>query len=153
MELTLSRRGLILVLSSPSGAGKSTIARALLERDPHITMSVSCTTRPPRLGEMGGRDYHFIGIDLFLEMAEGGQFLEHARVFDNFYGTPRGPVGDALASGRDVLLDMDWQGTLQLRMNMRADLVTVFVLPPSMEELEHRLRTRAQDSNEVVAKR
>ncbi|MDO8607272.1 MAG: guanylate kinase [Phaeospirillum sp.] len=149
MELTLPRQGLMLALSSPSGAGKSTIARALLERDPHITMSVSCTTRPPRLGEMDGRDYHFIGIDLFLEMMEGGQFLEHARVFDNFYGTPRGPVGDTLASGRDVLLDIDWQGTQQLCLNVRADLVTVFILPPSMEELEQRLRTRAQDGDEM----
>lgn len=149
----VARRGLMLVLSSPSGAGKSTIARALLERDDHIAMSVSCTTRPPRPGEVDGKDYHFVTVEKFQAMVEAGEFLEHARVFDNFYGTPRAPVEDALASGRDVLFDIDWQGTQQLGQNARADLVTVFILPPSVEELERRLRTRAQDSDEVVKKR
>ncbi|MBX9633890.1 MAG: guanylate kinase, partial [Magnetospirillum sp.] len=150
---TIARRGLMLVLSSPSGAGKSTIARALLEQDAHIAMSVSCTTRQPRPGEVDGKDYHFVTVEKFQQMVEAGQFLEHARVFDNYYGTPRGPVEDALASGRDVLFDIDWQGTQQLGQNARADLVTVFILPPSVEELERRLHTRAQDSAEVVAKR
>ena len=150
---TVARRGLMLVLSSPSGAGKSTIARALLERDPHIAMSVSCTTRPPRPGEVDGKDYHFVSVETFQRMVEGGQFLEHARVFDNYYGTPRAPVEDALASGRDVLFDIDWQGTQQLGDNARDDLGTVFILPPSVEELERRLRGRAQDSEEVVKKR
>ena len=150
---TVARRGLMLVLSSPSGAGKSTIARALLERDPHIALSVSCTTRPPRPGEVDGKDYHFVSVEKFQQMVEAGQFLEHARVFDNFYGTPRTPVEDALAGGRDVLFDIDWQGTQQLGQNARADLVTVFILPPSVEELERRLRGRAQDPEEVVQKR
>ena len=150
---TVARRGLMLVLSSPSGAGKSTIARALLERDPDIAMSVSCTTRPPRPGEVDGKDYHFVSVEKFQLMVESDQFLEHARVFDNYYGTPRDPVEDALASGRDVLFDIDWQGTQQLGQNARADLVTVFILPPSVEELERRLRTRAQDTAEVVKKR
>jgi guanylate kinase len=150
---TVARRGLMLVLSSPSGAGKSTIARALLERDAHIAMSVSCTTRSPRPGEVDGKDYHFVTVEKFQQMVAAGQFLEHAKVFDNYYGTPKGPVEDALASGRDVLFDIDWQGTQQLGQNARADLVTVFILPPSLEELERRLHTRAQDSAEVVKKR
>ncbi|HTH16043.1 MAG TPA: guanylate kinase [Magnetospirillum sp.] len=150
---TVARRGLMLVLSSPSGAGKSTIARALLERDADIAMSVSCTTRPPRPGEVDGKDYHFVTVEAFERMVAKGQFLEHARVFDNFYGTPRQPVEEALASGRDVLFDIDWQGTQQLGDNARDDLVTVFILPPSVEELERRLRGRAQDSEEVVKKR
>lgn len=150
---TIARRGLMLVLSSPSGAGKSTIARALLQRDAHIAMSVSCTTRSPRPGEVDGTDYHFVTVEKFQQMVEDNQFLEHARVFDNYYGTPRAPVEDALASGRDVLFDIDWQGTQQLGQNARADLVTVFILPPSLAELERRLHTRAQDSAEVVAKR
>jgi guanylate kinase len=150
---TVARRGLMLVLSSPSGAGKSTIARALLQQDPYIAMSVSCTTRPPRPGEVDGKDYHFVSTETFQSMVQAGQFLEHARVFDNYYGTPRQPVEDALASGRDVLFDIDWQGTQQLGDNARDDLVTVFILPPSLEELERRLRTRAQDTDEVVKKR
>ena len=150
---TVARRGLMLVLSSPSGAGKSTIARALLEHDTDIALSVSCTTRPPRPGEVDGKDYHFVGVETFQKMVADGQFLEHAKVFDNYYGTPRQPVEDALASGRDVLFDIDWQGTQQLGQNARADLVTVFILPPSVEELERRLRGRAQDPEEVVKKR
>ncbi|CAA7614242.1 guanylate kinase [Magnetospirillum sp. UT-4] len=150
---TVPRRGVMLVLSSPSGAGKSTIAKALLARDPDISMSVSCTTRPPRPGEVDGKDYHFIDVERFQAMVAAGEFLEHARVFDNFYGTPRGAVEAALGSGRDVLFDIDWQGTQQLGQNARADLVTVFILPPSLAELERRLRTRAQDTDEVVKKR
>ena len=150
---TVARRGLMLVLSSPSGAGKSTIARALLEHDTDIALSVSCTTRPPRPGEVDGKDYHFVSVETFQKMVADGQFLEHAKVFDNYYGTPRQPVENALASGRDVLFDIDWQGTQQLGQNARADLVTVFILPPSVEELERRLRGRAQDPEEVVKKR
>jgi len=150
---TVSRRGLMLVMSSPSGAGKTTISRALLERDSAIGMSVSATTRAPRPGEVDGKDYHFVTVDKFHEMVEKREFLEHARVFDNFYGTPRGPVDEILRSGRDVLFDIDWQGTQQMAQNARADLVSVFVLPPSVAELERRLRGRAQDSDEVVRKR
>ncbi|MBI5163144.1 MAG: guanylate kinase [Magnetospirillum sp.] len=150
---TVHRRGLMLVLSSPSGAGKTTIARQLLERDSAIAMSVSATTRSPRPGEVDGRDYHFISVERYHRMVADKEFLEHARVFDNFYGTPRGPVEAALAGGKDVLFDIDWQGTQQLAENARHDLVSVFVLPPSVAELERRLRGRAQDSAEVVAKR
>lgn len=149
----VQRRGLMLVLSSPSGAGKTTISRLLLERDPNIVMSVSATTRAPRPGEIDGRDYHFVGVERFRTMEAAGEFLEHARVFDNFYGTPRHAVEDALTGGKDVLFDIDWQGTQQLAHNARADLVSVFILPPSVGELERRLTTRAQDSTEVVAKR
>jgi guanylate kinase len=150
---TLRRRGLMLVLSSPSGAGKSSISRAVLERDRGIVMSVSFTTRPPRPGEVDGRDYHFVPRARFDEVAAQGGMLEHARVFDHHYGTPRAPVEAALASGRDVLFDIDWQGTQQLAHNARTDLASVFVLPPSMEELERRLHTRAQDSEAVVRRR
>ena len=150
---TVCRRGLMLVMSSPSGAGKTTISRALLERDSGISMSVSATTRPPRPGEIDGKDYHFMAVERFHAMVEQREFLEHARVFDNFYGTPRGPVDAILRRGSDVLFDIDWQGTQQLAQNARADLVSVFVLPPSVAELEQRLRGRGQDSAEVVAKR
>ncbi len=149
----IRRRGLMLVLSSPSGAGKSTIARAILERDPALTMSVSATTRPPRPGEVDGKDYIFIALATFEHMVADGQLLEHATVFDNRYGTPREPVEAALVGGRDVLFDVDWQGTQQLKQNARADLVSIFILPPSQEELERRLHTRAQDSDEVVRRR
>ena len=149
----ISRRGLMLILSSPSGAGKSTLSRALLKNDSGIAMSVSATTRPMRPGEVEGEDYIFMDQEKFDAMAEGGEFLEHATVFENSYGTPKGPVEAALNEGRDVLFDVDWQGTQQLARNAGKDLVSVFILPPSVEELERRLHTRAQDSDEVVGKR
>lgn len=149
----IHRRGLMLVLSSPSGAGKTTIARGLLERDPGITMSVSVTTRAMRPGEVEGLDYYFIDQQRFDRMAETGDLLEHARVFGNCYGTPRVAVEEALGAGRDVLFAIDWQGAQQLAQNARDDLVSVFVLPPSVSELERRLRGRGQDSEEVIANR
>ena len=149
----ISRRGLMLVLSSPSGAGKSTISRALLERDADITMSVSMTTRPMRPGEVEGKDYIFADQKTFDAMVEAGGFLEHATVFENSYGTPKAPVEKTLSEGRDVLFDVDWQGTQELERNARDDLVSIFILPPSVEELERRLHARAQDSDEVVQKR
>jgi guanylate kinase len=149
----IARRGLMLVLSSPSGAGKTTISRALLSRDDRLSMSVSVTTRPRRPGEVDGRDYIFIDADAFALLVAGGELLEHATVFGNSYGSPRGPVEATLTAGCDVLFDVDWQGTQQLRQNARADLVSVFILPPSGAELERRLRTRAQDSEEVVRRR
>ena len=147
------RRGLMLVLSSPSGAGKTTIAGELLERDPNLTMSVSVTTRAPRPGEEDGVDYLFVSERAFREMEEQDRLLEHAQVFGNSYGTPREPVEEALAAGRDVLFDVDWQGTQQLSDNARDDLVSIFILPPSYSELEDRLRRRAQDSEDVVRRR
>ncbi len=152
-ELRVARRGLMLVLSSPSGAGKTTLSRLLLERDVAIDLSISVTTRPPRPGEVDGRDYHFIQRAQFDVMVERGELLEWAQVFGNRYGTPRGPVEAALAAGRDVLFDIDWQGTQQLREKGRADLVSVFVLPPSIPDLEQRLRARAQDTAEVIRSR
>jgi guanylate kinase len=149
----VGRRGLMLVLSSPSGAGKTTLSRLLLERDSAIELSVSVTTRKPRPGEVNGRDYHFIDVDRFDAMVACGELLEWAEVFGNRYGTPRAPVARALAAGRDVLFDIDWQGTHQLRDNGRDDLVSVFVLPPSARELEQRLRSRAQDAEEVIRSR
>ena len=151
--IEIPRRGLLLVMSSPSGAGKSTLSRRLLASDRNITMSVSVTTRPPRPGEVNGRDYHFISKEEFARLRDGGQLLEHAEVFGNFYGTPRAPVEEALAKGRDVLFDIDWQGTQQLAEAMEGDLVRIFILPPSAEELRERLIRRAQDSASVVAKR
>jgi guanylate kinase len=151
--MKIKRRGLMLVLSSPSGAGKTTLSRRLLESDPNVTMSVSATTRPKRPGEVDGHDYFFIADEKFQRMANTGEFLEHATVFGHRYGTPREPVLEALTAGRDVLFDIDWQGTQQLRQQVREDVVTIFVLPPSRAELERRLHTRAQDSAEVVAKR
>lgn len=149
----IRRRGLMLVLSSPSGAGKTTIARQILAADPLLVMSVSSTTRPPRPGERPGIDYDFVSIAQFEAMVQAGAMLEHAKVFDNYYGTPAAPVREALASGRDVLFDIDWQGTQQLRQSARSDLASIFVLPPAVAELERRLRERAQDSPDVVAKR
>ncbi len=149
----ISRRGLVLVLSSPSGAGKSTLARHLLETDNNIQMSVSVTTRSPRSGERDGRDYHFISLDKFKDMQENDELLESAMVFDNGYGTPRKPVEDWLAAGRDVLFDIDWQGTQQVHEKLSEDLVRVFVLPPSAHDLHERLINRAQDKASVVAKR
>ena len=151
--VTISRHGLMLVLSSPSGAGKSTISRALLNRDPDISMSVSVTTRPMRPGETDGEDYIFVDQEKFEQMTAAAEFLEYATVFENSYGTPKGPVEEILKQGRDVLFDVDWQGTQQLAENAREDLVSVFILPPSVDELEKRLRNRAQDSEEVVQNR
>jgi guanylate kinase len=149
----IQRRGLMLVLSSPSGAGKTTLSRRLLAADDAITMSISCTTRAPRSGEEEGKDYFFVSSSMFQQMAHGGAFLEHALVFGNHYGTPKEPVMLALAKGRDVLFDIDWQGTQQLRQQAGDDLVSIFVLPPSHEELERRLRARAQDAEDVVQAR
>ena len=149
----IQRRGLMLVLSSPSGAGKTTLSRQLLDNDKQIQLSVSATTRARRSGEKDGVDYHFVDTATFSSMIERGEFLEHARVFDHFYGTPRAPVEAALMAGRDVLFDIDWQGTQQLKEKAGSDLVTVFILPPSTRDLERRLITRAQDSMDVVQKR
>ena len=149
----IQRRGLMLVLSSPSGAGKTTLSRKLLACDPSVAMSVSTTTRSPRSGEEEGKDYFFVSPSMFTQMAEGGAFLEHALVFGHHYGTPKEPVTLALANGRDVLFDIDWQGTQQLREQAGDDLVSVFVLPPSHDELERRLRARAQDAEDVVQAR
>ena len=148
----ISRRGLMLVLSSPSGAGKTTLARHLLEGE-GIEMSVSCTTRPQRNGEVEGKDYHFIDRETFARMRDHSEFLEWAVVFDHHYGTPRAPVEAALAQGRDVLFDVDWQGAASLRANAPGDVVTVFILPPSASELEQRLHVRAQDPADVVKRR
>jgi guanylate kinase len=149
----IQRRGLMLVLSSPSGAGKTTLSRQLLENDSQIQLSVSCTTRERRPSEKDGVDYKFIDTASFRSMIERGEFLEHARVFDHYYGTPRAPVETALNAGRDMLFDIDWQGTQQLKEKGREDLVTVFILPPSTRDLEKRLITRAQDSPDIVARR
>jgi guanylate kinase len=143
----------MLVLSSPSGAGKTTLSRRLLQSDPSITLSVSATTRKPRLNEIDGQDYHFIDAPEFERRAKNGDFLEHASVFGNRYGTPKNAVMAELENGKDVLFDIDWQGTQQLRQQARDDVVSVFVLPPSHDELERRLRARAQDAEDVVQKR
>ena len=147
------RRGIMIVLSSPSGAGKTTLTRRLLADNPDMAMSVSATTRKPRPGEVDGKDYFFIDKDRFSNMIGDEEFLEHARVFDNYYGTPSAPVFEALDQGRDVLFDIDWQGAQQLTQAASDDLVKVFILPPSLRELEKRLRSRAQDSDETIAKR
>ena len=150
---TIARRGLMLVLSSPSGAGKTTLSRMLLEADRHIELSVSVTTRPQRRGEVDGRDYHFIDLARFEAMVKSAKLLEWAEVFGHRYGTPRIPVEKALRAGRDVLFDIDWQGTQQLREKARDDLVSVFILPPSVKELERRLERRAQDSRSIIRRR
>jgi guanylate kinase len=150
---TIRRRGFLLVLSSPSGAGKTTITRRLVAADLGLALSVSVTTRLPRQGEMEGRDYYFIDQRRFDEMLTRGELLEHATVFGNCYGTPRRPIEEALAAGRDIVGDVDWQGTQQLAKSVPTDLVSVFVLPPSVAALEARLRARAQDSAAVVASR
>jgi len=149
----IPRRGLLLVMSSPSGAGKTTLSRRLLAADTNITMSISVTTRAPRPGEVNGKDYHFITHEAFARLRDEGELLEYAEVFGNFYGTPRQPVTEALQGGRDVLFDIDWQGTQQLGATMEEDLVRIFILPPSAEELRERLIGRAQDSASTVAKR
>jgi guanylate kinase len=153
LTISIARRGLMLVLSSPSGAGKSTLCRMLLDADSAIAMSVSVTTRPKRPNEVEGRDYYFVTPERFDEMARDDAFLEHASVFGNRYGTPRAAVETILASGRDVLFDIDWQGAQQLSQKAKDDLVRVFILPPSRAELERRLMERAADSPDVVARR
>jgi guanylate kinase len=148
--LPLTRRGLLFVLSSPSGAGKSTIARKLLASDGGLEMSVSATTRPMRPGEVDGTDYHFVDLEKFRAMVSAGEFLEWAHVFDHRYGTPKAQVDAILSHGRDVLFDIDWQGAQQLYQQAGGDVVRVFILPPSMEELRHRLESRATDTQAVI---
>jgi guanylate kinase len=153
MRAAIARRGLMLVVSSPSGAGKSTLARRLLQNDPQISMSVSVTTRSKRANEVEGQDYFFVSRERFEEMVREGAFLEHATVFGNRYGTPAAAVERMLGGGRDVLFDIDWQGAQQLTAKAKGDLVRVFILPPSREELERRLTERAADPPDVLARR
>lgn len=150
----MARKGLLLILSSPSGAGKSTLAKRLMEWDPSLRFSVSATTRAPRAGEEHGRDYYFKSREEFEQQVASGEMLEHAEVFGNFYGSPKGPVDQAMAEGRDTLFDIDWQGGQQIRSSaLGRDVVSIFVLPPSIAELDRRLRGRGQDSEEVIAGR
>ena len=154
MAQTAPRRGLLLILSSPSGAGKSTLARRLMEWDPSLRFSVSATTRAPRPGEEEGREYYFKTRSAFEAMVAAGEMLEHAEVFGNLYGSPKGPVEAAMREGRDTLFDIDWQGGQQIRnSSLGRDVVSIFVLPPSIAELDRRLRSRAQDSDAVIAGR
>ena len=153
MDTPLQRRGLMFVLSSPSGAGKTTITRALLKSNQDLEISISATTRQRRPGEVDGQDYYFVDIPSFNAMVENSEMLEHAKVFNNYYGTPRQPVEEALSRGHDVIFDIDWQGTQQLREIARDDLVTVFILPPNAKELERRLRARNQDPEETIRHR
>jgi guanylate kinase len=150
---TRQRRGLLIVLSSPSGAGKSTISRMLLDADDNIMMSVSATTRPMRPGEVHGVDYHFVDTGEFERLIKADEFAEWAYVFDHMYGSPKEPIKEALKAGRDTLFDIDWQGTQQLEYAFRTDLVLIFILPPSMRELERRLHERATDSEEIISSR
>ena len=152
-RVNISRRGLMFVLSSPSGAGKTTLSKLLRDSDDNLGLSISATTRDPRPGEVEGRDYIFVDHPAFVTMRDQGEFLEWAQVFDNYYATPRKPVELALKQGRDILFDIDWQGAEQLRNTAREDVVTVFVLPPSAKALEERLKNRAQDPPDVVAER
>jgi guanylate kinase len=149
----LARRGVMMVLASPSGAGKSSISRAIFAQDPSISLSVSVTTRAKRTDELEGRDYHFIDVTTFKRMQEAGELLESAEVHGNFYGTPRARVEEKLSQGRDILFDIDYQGTLQLLEKVREDMVTIFILPPSIKELRKRLERRAQDSKGTIEKR
>ena len=149
----MQRRGLLVILSSPSGAGKSTLSRRLMDWDPTLSFSVSATTRPPRPGEQDGREYYFRSREEFEAMVVAGEMLEHAEVFGNFYGSPKAPVVAAMEAGRDTLFDIDWQGGQQIRQAMGKEVVSVFILPPSIAELERRLRGRAQDSEAVIAGR
>jgi guanylate kinase len=151
--MTMPRKGLLIILSSPSGAGKSTLARRLMAWDPTLRFSVSATTRAPRPGEEDGREYYFRSRAEFEAMAAAGEMLEHAEVFGNLYGSPRGPVERAMAEGRDTLFDIDWQGGQQIKQAMGGDVVSIFILPPSIAELERRLRSRGQDTGEVIAGR
>ena len=152
--MTTERRGLLIILSSPSGAGKSTLARRLMAWDASLRFSVSATTRAPRPGEVDGREYFFRSREDFVKMVEAGEMLEHAEVFGKFYGTPKAPVEQAMEAGRDTLFDIDWQGGQQIRnSSLGRDVVSVFVLPPSIAELERRLRGRAQDSDDEIARR
>lgn len=153
MDTPLQRRGLMFVLSSPSGAGKTTITRSLLKNNADLEISISATTRQRRPAEVDGQDYYFVDIPQFNAMIEAGEMLEHAKVFNNYYGTPRQPVEEALSRGHDVIFDIDWQGTQQLREIARDDLVTVFILPPNAKELERRLRARNQDAEETIRHR
>ncbi|MDE9449040.1 guanylate kinase [Aliiroseovarius sp. Z3] len=148
------RRGLLIILSSPSGAGKSTLARRLMDWDPTLSFSVSATTRAPRKGEVDGQHYHFVDESRFREMVTGGEMLEHAHVFGNFYGSPEGPVRNSIESGRDVLFDVDWQGEVQIRNSaMASHSLSIFILPPSIKELRARLEGRGQDDAATIAKR
>ncbi len=149
----MARRGLLIILSSPSGAGKSTLSRRLMAWDPAIRFSVSATTRPPRPGEVDGRDYQFLSRPEFEARVAAGEMLEHAEVFGQLYGSPRAPVAAAIAEGHDTLFDIDWQGGQQITQAMQHDVVSIFILPPSIAELERRLRARAQDSDAVIAER
>jgi len=151
---TVNRRGLLIILSSPSGAGKSTLSKRLINWDPAIGFSISATTRPPRPGEVDGKDYYFKSHNEFAAMVDSGDMLEHAEVFGNFYGSPKGPVESAISEGRDVLFDIDWQGGQQVRASsLGKHVLSIFILPPSIAELERRLHSRAQDSDEVIAGR
>ncbi|MGB1361015.1 MAG: guanylate kinase [Alphaproteobacteria bacterium] len=149
----IKRQGILLVLSSPSGAGKSTISRRILSEDDNLSLSVSATTREPRDGEVDGKDYHFLTKDKFKQMIDNDEFVEHAEVFDNYYGTPKQAVIDAIDDGKDVIFDVDWQGGQALFNKFPDNIVKIFILPPSIEELNKRLTTRAQDSQEVIASR